>query len=75
MMVCKLAVLVTWLLCALGRTGAGSEPPSARTPCGSGGRGGSGSTPAKDLTTLHFHHTGPIVLRTLDDRPRDVRGR
>ena len=72
MMVCNLAVLVTWLLRALGRTGAGSEPPSARMPCGSGGRGGSGSTSAKDLTTLRIHHTGPIVLRTLDDGGRET---
>ena len=67
LMVCNLAVLVTWFLRAAGLTSEIDERPSARTPSGH-----TASPGGKDLTTLRFnHHTGPIVLRTLDSDGQD----
>ncbi|KAI0777246.1 hypothetical protein BD413DRAFT_467318 [Trametes elegans] len=66
LMVCNLAVLVPWMMRALGHRTEDSEGAPA-TPGTS-----SGATPAKDLTSLRFHHnlTAPIVLHALD-RDRD----
>ncbi|RPD65695.1 hypothetical protein L226DRAFT_543154 [Lentinus tigrinus ALCF2SS1-7] len=64
MIVCNLAVLVTWLMRALGHRDDSEFSPSGRTP----GHSGSQATP-KDLTTLRFnHHTNPIVLHSLDKK-------
>ena len=66
-MVCNLAVLVTWFMRAIGRSDDSEVQPSERTP-----NSGADGRPPKDLTTLRFHHTGPIVLQSLDKAPVDT---
>ncbi len=62
MIVCNLAVLVTWFMRALGHREDSDFSPSGRTP----GHSTSQGTP-KDLTSLRFqHHENTIVLNTFD---------
>ena len=64
MIVCNLAVLVTWFTRVLGHKEDSEFHPSGRTP----GHSLSQGTP-KDLTTLRFNHnTNPIVLHSLDKK-------
>ena len=69
MIVCNLAVLVTWSMRALGHRDDSEFSGSNRTP----GEPGSDATPAKNLTTLRFNHgSQPIILQSLDHKDTEA---